>query len=253
MVKLIFLLGLLMCRAAFGAGNELTCYSTEFAPYVISQGNRITGVDVEVISEAARRAGLHMQIKLLPWVRLENELKRGKESEVACAFAYTHNDSRTAYMDFMQVPLKYTRYVLFAKKGRFPSFTGIADLKGMDIGLRRGFVVPGGFEEMRKRKEVFVQEVDDDLSNFRKLAIGRIAAIITNADAGQSAIAQLPPSEIVMLEPAIVETPTYLVLNKGKQLSHWLAPLDAALQSMQQDGSIKKVREKYLTRNESTP
>ncbi len=227
---------------------QLTCYSTAFPPYVIqSATGEISGIDVDTASLAATRAGIDLRIKLLPWVRLENELKRGAASEIECAFAYTRNPVRETYMDFMQVPLKMTRYLIFVNKNS--QIHGLHDLKNKNLGLRRGFVVPGAFEEMRKRNEFNVEEVDDDVSNFRKLALQRLHAIIANADVGRQALAQLPQHEIIALEPALVETPTFLVLNKGKKLAHWLPALDKALADVQRDGSYQKIRAKYMQEN----
>lgn len=240
---------LLAAGIALGAtgvqARELTCYSAVFPPYVVEGGNgSISGIDVEVVAEAARRAGFSAKFKLLPWVRLESELKRGNASEVECAFAYSLNDARKVYMDFMQVPIKVTQYTLFAKKGMFKG--GLPAIKGKIIGLRRGFIVPGEFEEMRKQNQVLVQEVDDDVANFRKLALGRVDGIITNADVGHTMIRQLQLEGIVAVEPVIVQTPTYLVLNKAKNLSTLVPPLDKSLREMQADGSWQKIRGRYL-------
>lgn len=228
------------------AARELTCYSAAFAPYVIQNGENIAGIDVDVLFEAGRRAGLDIKFALLPWVRLENEIKRGSTSAVECAFAYTQNDTRNGYMDFAQTPLKLTRYVLFVREGSFSFHGDLNVLKGKRIGLRLGFIVPGAFEEMRKRRELLIEEVSDDVSNFRKLALGRIDAIVANADAGQEVLRSYHISGVQMLEPAVVETPTYLIMNKAKNLSSLLPGLERALIQMNQDGSVSRIREKYL-------
>lgn len=225
-------------------GREITCYSTQFPPYVVENGDHIDGIDVDIVREAGRRAGVEVHFRLLPWVRLENEIRRGSASAVECAFAYTSNESRKTYMDFMQVPLKVTMYTLFAKRGRF---TGdLPELKGKTIGLRRGFIVPGTFEAMRKRQEVVIEETDSDISNFRKLALERIDGIITNADVGRAVLAGMASTEIVAVEPAIVQVPTFLVFNKASHLSALAAALDKALLEMQNDGSVNQIRLKYL-------
>lgn len=241
-------LGRMLLAAGVLAGSvqarEITCYSTQFPPYVIENGSHISGVDVDIVKEAGRRAGVDVTFRLLPWVRLENEIRHGAASMVECAFAYTSNESRKTYMDFMQVPLKVTMYTLFAKRGRLAG--GMAELKGKTIGLRRGFIVPGAFEEMRKRQEVVVEETDSDISNFRKLTLERIDGIITNADVGRAVLAGMGASEIVAVEPAIVQTPTFLVFNKAKNLSSLAVAFDKALLEMQNDGSVNQIRLKYL-------
>ncbi|WP_338845658.1 transporter substrate-binding domain-containing protein [Massilia sp. W12] len=236
----------LFCASAAFAGADLICYSTAFAPYVIEQDGKISGIDVDVVAEAGRRAGIHVQFRLLPWVRLENEVRNGPMSEVNCAFAYTSNPQRQTYMDFMQEPLKITRYQVFVRKGDFAQWRGVADLQGKRIGLRRGFVVPGEFEAMRKKNSFVVEEVDDDVNNFRKLSLGRIDALVANADVGALVMQQLQLSQVHALSPALVETPTYLVFNKASRMQDKAALLDRSLRKMQEEGVMAKIRAKYL-------
>lgn len=229
---------------AQAASKDIVCYSAIFPPNVTQDANGlIAGIDVDIVAQAGHRAGLHVEFKLLPSARLEIELKRGAASAIECAFAYTSNDERAAYMDFMRVPLKVTRYLIYTNKNS--GIHQLKDFKGKVIGLRRGFIVPGEFEEMRKRQEFTIEEVDDDSSNFSKLALNRIHAIVANGDSGRRVLAQMPQHEILTLAPAVAEAPTFLVLNKAKNLSQWLPALDKSLLEMQQDGSAQKIRDKY--------
>lgn len=245
--RISFAAAWLLCAGAALAAEDLLCYSTAFAPYVIEQGGKISGIDVEVVAEAGRRAGIHIQFRLLPWVRLENEVRNGPLSEVNCAFAYTSNPQRLTYMDFMQEPLKITRYQLFVRKGDFAQWRGVADLQGKRIGLRRGFVVPGEFEVMRKKQSFVVEEVDDDVNNFRKLSLGRIDALVANADVGAQVMQQLQLAQVHALAPALVETPTYLVFNKASRMQDKAALLDLSLRKMREEGVVERIRAKYLT------
>jgi polar amino acid transport system substrate-binding protein len=226
--------------------KNLTCYSTEFPPYVISRNNSISGIDVDIITEAAQRSGIVVDFKLLPWVRLENELKKGNASEVECAFSFAKNEARKTYMDFTNAPIKLTSYVLFAKKGSFLRQNGIAGLKGKTIGLRRGFIVPGIFEEMRKRGEIFIQEIDSDEANFIKLEKDRIDGVITNSEVGYAILSPTQLSEVITIELEIEKVPTYIVFNKEKKLSAQLSAFNKAIKEIGVDGSGKKIRAKYL-------
>jgi polar amino acid transport system substrate-binding protein len=226
--------------------KNLTCYSTELPPYVINKNNVISGIDVDIITEAAKRAGITVNFKLLPWVRLENELKKGLSSEVECAFSFAKNEARVAYMDFTNAPIKLTSYVLFARKGTFNKQIGIAALKGKRIGLRRGFIVPGEFEEMRKRNEIVVEEIDNDEANFIKLEKSRIDGVITNSEVGYAIISPSQLDSIIAIELAIQKVPTYLVFNKEKQLSSELTAFNKAIKEINTDGSVSKIRDRYI-------
>ena len=246
--KSIFLMAIfLYLSITFTAqAKSLTCYSAELPPYVINKNNVISGIDVDIINEAAKRAGISVDFKLLPWVRLENELKKGIISKVECAFSYAKNEARKSYMDFTNVPIKQTSYVLFAKKGRFNKETGIAALKGKRIGLRRGFIVPGEFEDLRKKIEMVVEEIDNDEANFIKLEKGRIDGVITNSEVGYSIISPSQFDSIIAIELAIQKVPTYVVFNKEKQLLFELAAFNKAIREITNDGTGRKIRDGYL-------
>lgn len=236
----------LMCVVVQAQAKELTCYSTEFAPYVMLKGNAISGIDVDILTLAARRAGITLQVKLLPWVRLENELKRGAASDVDCAFSFSKNISRQSYMDFIGTPIKLTHYVLFAKKGVFTAQAGLAQMKGRKIGLRRGFIVSAAFEDMRSNRELTVEEIDNDEANFIKLEKGRIDGVIASADVGYTLVSPAQRATIVSIELGIPQTPTYVVLNREKNLVGEMKSLNKGLKAIIADGSAKKIRDKYL-------
>jgi ABC-type amino acid transport substrate-binding protein len=246
--KSIFLIAVFsyLCAPFTLQAKNLTCYSTELPPYVINKDNVISGIDVDIITEAGKRAGITVDFKLLPWVRLENELKKGIFSEVECAFSYGKNDARKAYMDFTNVPIKLTSYVLFAKKGSFSKQDGVNGLKGKRIGLRRGFIVPGDFEEMRKKNELVVEEIDSDEANFIKLEKGRIDGVITNFEVGYAILSAGQLEEFIAIELAIEKVPTYMVFNKEKKLTEQLTSFNKAIKEINSDGSSKKIRGKYI-------
>lgn len=239
------LLAGLLVLPAWGQVTELTCYSDVFAPYVTLQGQEIRGIDVDTIAEAGRRAGIKVNFRVLPWVRLEHEIEAGADSQVDCAFAYTVTDARKVYMDFTTVPVKLTELSLFARRGAFESFRGFDALKGKTLGIRRGFKLPLGLAALVKDGSVALEEVNGDLQNFEKLARGRLHAILSNRDVGLEAVAQLGPTDIVALTPSVQVTPTYLVFNKAKSLSALVPLFDKGLRALMADGTYRKIRANY--------
>lgn len=226
--------------------RELTCYSDVFAPFVIQDGDTVRGIDVDTVQEAARRAGIKVNFRLLPWVRLEREIALGASSEVVCAFAYTLTDARRAYMDFTTVPLKLTELVLFVQKGSLDAFKGFDDLKGKRVGIRRGFKMPAALQSMVERGDLDLEESNHDDANFEKLSRGRLFAILSNRDVGMESLERIGKSNVVALSPSVQVTPTYLVLNKAKELGALIAPLDKGLRSLTADGTYRAIRARYI-------
>ncbi|MDK2125606.1 substrate-binding periplasmic protein [Parachitinimonas caeni] len=231
---------------AAGKPKEITCYSDTFAPYVLSADGKITGIDVDTIDEVGKRIGVKINFKLLPWVRLEEDIKKGAGSEVECAYAYGRTPEREAYMDFTTVPLHVTAYTLFARKDANIAYKSLADMKGKSVGLRRGFKAPPEFEEAVKSGQIKVEEIDKDEQNLQKLSSGRIDAILTNQDVGRYTAGQLKISNIMPLSPPVKSTPTFLIFNKAKGHAGLAAEFDKALKAIQADKTYEKLYDKYM-------
>lgn len=236
----------LVCIALSAQAREITCYSDVFAPYVVSDGDAIRGIDVDAVREAGRRVGLEVHFKLLPWVRLEREIASGADTEVACAFAYTLTDARKLYMDYTTVPLKLTELVLFVQKGALPSFRSFDDLKGKRVGIRRGFKMPAPMQAMVSQGDIELEESNQDDANFEKLARGRVFAILSNRDVGQESLERIGQHNVVGLAPAVQVTPTYLVLNKAKGLADLVPLFDKGLRAIAADGTTRAIRKRYV-------
>ena len=230
---------------SWGQSRELVCYSDDFAPYVIVDGEEIRGIDVDTIAEAGKRIGIKVQFKVLPWVRLEREIALGAESAVECAFAYTLTPERQAYMDFTSVPVKLTELVLFARRGSFESFQSFDMLKGKRIGVRRGFKIPATLKALIDKGEVKLEEVNVDLQNFEKLSRGRLDAVLSNHEVGDQTLKNMAVSNVVALSPPVLVTPTYLVFNKAKNLSALVPLFDKGLKSLVADGTSRKIKARY--------
>jgi polar amino acid transport system substrate-binding protein len=246
LVRVLCLFPWFLILPSWAQSREITCYSDVFAPYVVQEGLEIRGIDVDMIAEAGRRAGVSVKFRLLPWVRLERDIALGERSEVECAFAYTQTDARKVYMDFTSVPVKLTELSIFVRRGTFTSFKGVDDLKGTTIGIRRGFKLPPAMQVMRSQGDFLLEEVDRDAQNFEKLARGRISAILSNSEVGRDVIDQIGLTDIVALAPPVQTTPTYLIFNKAKGLSALTPLFDKAFKSMIDDGTYRKIRAQYL-------
>jgi polar amino acid transport system substrate-binding protein len=239
----------LLALPSWGQVREITCYSDVFSPYVTLDGTEIRGIDVDMVAEAGRRAGIKVHFQVLPWVRLEREIAQGAASQVECAFAYTVTDARKAYMDFTTVPVKLTELSLFVRRGSFESFKGFEEWRGKTIGIRRGFKMPPAMGVMVEQGSILIEEVTGDLQNFEKLARGRVHAILSNREVGNEALERLGSTDIVELSPSVQVTPTYLVFNKAKGLAPLVPLFDREFKAIVVDGTYRKIRSRYRQTN----
>lgn len=229
----------------------LTCYSTAFEPFVIHQADgHISGIDVDVIAEIAARTGLNIRIGLKPWLRLEQDFHEG--NAVGCGFAYSRTAERLAYMQFTQVPLHTTEYVLFYRRDRLPEFSGLDSMRGRTIAVNRGFRRPAAFDEALAAGQFKLFEVTKDRQSMQMLERGRIDAVLANLDVGRYLIKQLGLSEQIVAGPPLSSMPTFLVFSLDPQYTAYVPRFDQALRQVIADGTYQRIFERY-TKLEAAP
>ncbi len=223
--------------------ESLTCYSTVFAPFVIERNGEVKGVDVDVVKEAGRRIGINIDFKLKPWKRLEQEIKIGK---VACLAAYFRTKEREAYLDYTHVPLHITAYTLFAHRKALRTFGSLADLKGWDIGVNRGFKTTPDFKQAVEEGWLKRHDVENEQQSIRMIQLNRLQAMLTNYHVGLYNIKHAGATDIEAMLPSIDSTPAYLVFSKKSNKSRLVPLFDEALFNLLKDGTYQTIFDRYL-------
>lgn len=247
-LPLLFVVAPIALHAQVSQGTRLECVGDVYPPFTQEIDGVVSGLGADLLVEAGRRAGLDIVIKILPFARIENELKRGAASTVACAYAFSRTPEREAYMLFGNVPQGITRYVLYAKASKAGSaYAGVEALRGARIGVRLAFRVPESIKQAVARGDVKLESVYDDELNFRKLSLGRLDYVLANQDVGDAMQRRLQLSDIKALKPAVTEFPTFVVFNKGlEQATGWRDALDKGMQSLHGTKVEQQLRDAYL-------
>lgn len=228
--------------------TRLECVADVYPPFTQERGGVVSGLAPDLLAEAGRRVGLDIVVKILPFARIENELKRGAASNVACAYAFSRTPEREAYMLFGTIPQSVTSYVLYAKAGKASAgYSGTGALTGARIGVRLAFRVPDPIKQAAERGEVTLDAVNDDELNFRKLNLGRLDYVLIHQNVGDAVLRRLQLADIKALKPAVAEFPTFVVFNKGLESAvAWRNALDKGMQSLRGSKAEQRIREPYL-------
>ena len=243
---------LLTCQSSFAqnitaAAPHLDCYADVYPPYTLQREGVVSGIAVDLLKEAGRRVGLDVTVKVMPFARIVNELKRGAASPVVCAYAFSQTSEREVSMLFGTVPVSTTRYVLYAKSDARSAYTGVVALQGARIGVRLAFRVPAAIQQAAERGSLSLETVNDDEFNFRKLGLGRLDYVLTNEDVGETMIQRLKMDDVHVLRPAVEEFATYMVFNKALEQAPALRnALDKGMRAVRADGTEQRIRAHYL-------
>lgn len=223
----------------------------DFAPYSMLIDGRPAGIDVEVLTEAARRAGLKVDIQFRQWDRLVKMVEKG---ECDGALSLFKNSDRERYAMFMEgKPIHYSDYVLFTRVGaKFP-FGSYADLKGKKIGKIAGIELGAEFDKAASSGGMIVQEYQDITDAMRGLVTADIDAFAGNIDVTYWRLKEMGmTSSIVYLPQKLVEgKPSYLVISRASNIAEKamiIQKLEFALDTMRKDGTYNAIAKRYLFR-----
>lgn len=228
--------------------TRLECVAAVYPPYTYDDAGVISGIAVDLLKEAGRLSGLEIAMKIMPFARIEAELKRGAASSVACAYAFSHTAERDAYMLFATVPLAMTDYTLYAKAPRSGvAYTGVEALKGARIGVRSAFRVPDELLQAAQRGELELDYAREDELSFRKLERDRVDYVLANQDVGTTMIRRLSLPMVKAVQPPVMEFPTFIVFSKSQPLAPlWRAAIDKGLAALRANQTERRIREQYL-------
>lgn len=257
-MKKIFFASVLLLLMASAVGVQAGEPSTtvllgtvdNFPPFSYMAEGKLTGVDIDLIDEMARRIGINIKIQVSPWARVISSLRKG---DIEGGFAAFETEERKEFCLYVGV-LHFEEFYIFVRKGNEFSYSGVVDLYGKRIGKDRGVFVGDEFERAAKEGRIDLDEVNDmDMMNIKKLNAGRIDAAIGDLGVMQYYAKLLGVEKnIIPLKPIRKPTPAYLVLSKNSPLENKAElqkKMRVALDEMRKDGTYKKIFDRHVAKN----
>ena len=136
------------------------------------KSGQLTGYDVDVAREVARRLKRQPQFVLTEWSAILPALSAGRV-DVAISQVIITPEREKAF-DF-SAPYLYSQFQLIVRKNERTTYRTLADLRGRKLGVREGSV----FEQRaRAVGEIEVKRYPAVPENLQDLAFGRIDAVL---------------------------------------------------------------------------
>jgi polar amino acid transport system substrate-binding protein len=206
-------------------------------PFMYAKDSKAAGLYPTLLGKIFQRADIQAEFKAYPWKRV---LSLGEKGKAGIGGIYKNNERLKIY-DYSE-PIFSEKLVLYINKEKAFSYNSVEDLKGKKIGVVLGWSYGKEFDEARKNNLFTVEEIPEDLTNFKKLAAGRIDCLIAIELAGQTIIKdENMQNVIVPAETPIAVNDTYLVFSKAAKKKDILDKFNGALAQMKGDGSYEKV------------
>lgn len=243
MKKLFATLCLILAAALPWAAHaeKVSFATTEFPPYVIVNGNALSGFYVDIARELCRRLGLQPDIQVLPWSRGLEYVKTGRVDGILMP---VYTPERTAYMYFTEESSGRERISILTRRGSGIQAKSLDDLKGMMVGTVFGYSYGKEFDSYGDiRKDVS----PDNYLLIRRLALGRYS-LVASDEGVLKYLARKIGSVDVDTVLVLYDNPAYIGFSmaigpRGKTLAERFSN---ALRKMKQDGTYARLEHRYF-------
>lgn len=212
----------------------------------IGKDGNVRGIMIEVLEEVSKRTDIKFTYSLSPWKRALKMSSEGKGSIIG----FSKTTEREKTWDY-SVPMYYDELVFVTTKDKKFNFTGIESMGGRSVAIKLGASYGDDFEAARKSGLIKVVETSERKGQLQMLAYNRIDTVLLSPGrvALESVLTQEPylrehRDDYIILEPPFKLDPNYLGIPKSLNKSHLLPKINAALESMMQDGTHKKIVER---------
>jgi polar amino acid transport system substrate-binding protein len=206
-------------------------------PFRIFAASGATGLYYELMNEAVRRLGWPVSYTEVPSARAFLMMQQG---EADLMLGPLRTPEREVFLSYTRIVLPSEDKAFYTRPGA-PPVRGIADLIGRSLVVHRGKRYGGAFDTDTRLQRY---EVNDYRAALEMVARGRLDVAVVPARQGDAMLRELGLP--LLKQPWLLAgEPPYLVLARR---SPWLAQqaeLERAFQSMREDGSWRRIEERY--------
>lgn len=169
------ILGLLICPQKVAESSSVIIAAEDAAdPWSKKNG---TGYANDVVREAFEAVGIEVQFDVVPYARCKDMVQRG---QVVACFSMSPEPGLEKTVTLSDEPLFNVYFDYFQNKKKPLSAKLEKDIHpGTVIGIVHDYEYPESAMKLKAKGVVF-EEVNDEITNLKKLAHGRIDATIIN-------------------------------------------------------------------------
>lgn len=214
-----------------------TLYPTS---YHDSELNDLTGYEVEVVREMAKRMDLEVEFSEMAFDGMLTSIQSGKVDIAANDIMI--NEERKEKFDFAS-PYKYSFGTAMVRKDDLSGIKTMEDLKGKKAAGEATTTYMAIAREYGAEEVIYDNATNDQY--LRDVSTGRTDVILNDYYLQRLAIAAFPDLNIA-IHPDIKFNPNNqgIIMKKGN--SELKKNIDATLKEMHEDGTISKISKKFF-------
>ncbi|RJG15281.1 substrate-binding periplasmic protein [Massilia cavernae] len=211
--------------------------TTEHSPPAsMVEGGVVVGHGTEKVREIMARSGISYSIELLPWMRAYTSALQRRNG---CVYSTTRTEEREKLFKWVG-PTNTGEWVLMGRSDRKFELKTLDDARGLRIGTYHG----DAREEYLRSRGFKVDSAQNDLINPRKLMLNRIDLWAASLRSGSAVLAQNGWTGQIVPVLTFAKVQVYLACNPAVP-DALVARMNAALESMERDGTARRIERKY--------
>lgn len=228
----------LVAIAFMVSASSLMAASLKMGSYPIPKmvESKDKGVFVDLAKEVAKRGGYTLNLEIAPPPRTVESFSQGKIDgffpalDVLISGAAAKSSPIYTKVDFA-----------FFKKGA-TNLKTIKDLEGKKVGITRGYPYAG---ELMSNKKIIFDPADDDVTNMKKLAAGRIDAFVVEEKSGLEALKKSGETSVTYdSSKPLSRQAVYFAFKNNPDGKSAAEAFSKALGDMKKDGTLGKIMSK---------
>lgn len=183
-VKFLMIIFFLMFSVSVLSAKEITVnYEKAWFPYAFEKNGKATGIHIDIVKEAIKKAGFDVKFVTAPWKRCLLNVKNGKSDAVIGA-SYKYERAKFAnYPKDAKIKGKKSKwrvdqveYVVVTMKSKKYNYKGNIGTLPQPVRAPYGYSIVNDL----KKEGLKVDTAKNDIKNFRKMFRDNDGCVVTN-------------------------------------------------------------------------
>jgi len=212
-----------------------------YAPFESqNEKGEIVGFDVDVVTAAAKKAGIEVKFVNTPWEGIFNALGQGDRDMVASAVTIT--DERKQTMDFSDPYFDAQQLIAVKENSKVTKF---ADLKKLKIGVQTGTTGEEAVAKLVGKTNPNIKRFESTPLALKELESGGVDAVVADNGVVIHYVANNPGGKFKTVSDKDFVPEKYgIALKKGN--TELQAKLNKGLADIKADGTYDQIYAKYF-------